>query len=72
MKQLRPTQPHANINFVTVYAVEDLPTLEGTGLIGLSPQVSNSSSVVPQHDSIIEKFFESGSINKKMFSMYLG
>ena len=46
--------------------------MQSDGILGLSPRVIESDNGAPVTDNIIMKFFESGSIKKPMFSLYLG
>ena len=70
--QVNPTHPHAVVNFMLVEDAQNMDNLKSDGLIGLSPEIRDEDPNSHESDSLIQKFYESGSIDKKMFSLYLG
>lgn len=69
--QRSPSQPSAKVNFLAATKVIKLAGMYADGLAGLSPRlIRRHASKDEQRDLIINKFFESGSIEKKMFSLY--
>jgi len=49
-----------------------MEAVKADGIMGLSPNIYDSEDGKVVTDNIIMKFFESGSINSPIFSLYLG
>jgi len=58
------------LNFVAAYSVSGLETIKSDGLIGLSPRLLKQSEEEPEREAIILKFYEEGTIDEPMFSLY--
>ena len=67
-EQQSPASPQANVNFIAAYSAANLTGLRGDGLIGLSPR-TKATAGESGADSIIQKFYESGSISTPMFTL---
>lgn len=62
----------ASINFVSVFEIKNqFDIIHGDGQIGLSPRLPAAANEKESRDSVIQKFFDSGSIKKNMFSLHL-
>jgi len=59
------------VNFVSAYNVANLTALKADGLLGLSPRLLEQEPGSPVRESIIYKFFEEGTIEQPIFSLYL-
>ena len=50
---------------------QNIDNFYGDGIMGLSPRLPDPNNDNIHRDSVIQRFYDTGSIHKSMFSLYL-